>query len=54
MSQDPRIKNVIGTTWVLRNKLNEDGQVVNNKERLVCKVYAQVGVDFEEKISPVD
>jgi hypothetical protein len=29
----PRLKNknVIGTQWVFRNKLNEDGQVTKNK-----------------------
>jgi hypothetical protein len=33
----PKDKNVIGTKWVYRNKLNEDGQVTRNKTRLVCK-----------------
>jgi hypothetical protein len=47
-------KNVIGTKWVLRNKLNEYGQVIRNKEILVCKGYSQVeGIDFEEKFFPV-
>jgi hypothetical protein len=50
----PKNKNVIGTKWVFRNKLNEDGQVIRNKARLVCKGYAQVeGVDFEETYAPV-
>ncbi|XXG82894.1 hypothetical protein AAC387_Pa10g0771 [Persea americana] len=45
----PKNKNVIGTKWVFINKLNEEGQVVRNKARLVCKGYAQVeGIDFEE------
>jgi hypothetical protein len=45
----PKNKNVIGTKWVFRNKLNEDGQVTRNKTRLVCKGYAQIeGIDFEE------
>jgi hypothetical protein len=33
----PKNKNAIGTKWVFRNKLNEDGQVTRNKARLVCK-----------------
>ena len=32
-----------------KNKVNEDGEVIRNKARLVCKGYAQVeGIDFEE------
>ena len=27
----PKNKSVIGTRWVLKNKLNEDGKVVRNK-----------------------
>jgi hypothetical protein len=50
----PKNKNVIGTKWVFRNKLNEDGHVTRNKARLVCKGYTQVeGIDFEETFSPV-
>jgi hypothetical protein len=35
----PRLedKNVIGSKWVFKNKMNEKGQVVRNKARLVCK-----------------
>jgi len=48
-------KNVIGTKWVLWNKLDENGKVMRNKERLVCKGYTQVkGIDFEEKYAPVN
>lgn len=40
---------MIGTKRVFRNKLNENGQVVRNKARLVCKGYAQVeSIDFDE------
>jgi len=50
----PKNKNVIGTKWVFHNKLNEDGKVVRNKARLVCKGYVQVeGIDFEETFAPV-
>jgi len=36
----PKDKNVIGTKWVFKNKINEDSQIVRNKARLVCKGYA--------------
>ena len=36
----PKDKNVIGTKWVFRNKLDENGQVTRNKAILVCKGYA--------------
>jgi len=50
----PKNKNMIGTKWVFRNKLNEYGQVTTNKARLVCKGYAQIrGINFEETCSPV-
>jgi hypothetical protein len=50
----PKDKNVIDTKWVYKNKLNEDGQVIRNKARLVCKGYAQVeGIEFEETFAPV-
>ena len=31
----PKDKNVIGTKWVFRNKLDENGQVTQNKSKLV-------------------
>eukprot|EP00253_Pinus_taeda_P010071 PITA_10071 len=37
----PLDKIVIGTKWVFKNKLNENGEVIRNKPRLVCKGYAQ-------------
>ena len=50
----PNNKNVIGTKWVFINKMNEDGQVVRFKDRLVCKGYAQLeGIDFEETFALV-
>ena len=50
----PQYKNVIGTKWVFRNKLNGKGEVSRNKARLVCKGYPQVEeIDFEETFAPV-
>eukprot|EP00253_Pinus_taeda_P004881 PITA_04881 len=50
----PKDKNVIGTKWVFKNKLNENGEVIRNKARLVFKGYAQQeGIDFEETFALV-
>ena len=50
----PKHKNVIGTKWVFRNKLNEDGKVSRNKARLVCKGYSQEeGIDYGEIFSHI-
>ena len=50
----PHDKNIIGTKWILKNNLNENGGVIRNKDILVCKGYAQQeGVEFEETFSPV-
>eukprot|EP00253_Pinus_taeda_P020825 PITA_20825 len=45
----PTDKNVIGTKWIFKNKLNENGEVIRNKARLVCKGYAQQE-DLEEEV----
>ena len=50
----PVNKNIVGTKWVFKNKLNENDKVIRNKARLVCKGYTQVeGIDFEETFAPV-
>jgi len=42
----PPQKKIIGTKWVFRNKLNEQGEVTRNKARLVAQGYSQQeGID---------
>jgi len=36
---DPKDHPIIGTKWVFRNKLDESGNVVRNKARLVAQGY---------------
>jgi hypothetical protein len=36
----PADKNVVGSKWVYENKMHEQGNIVINKSRLVCKGYA--------------
>jgi hypothetical protein len=46
---------VVGTKWIFKNKLNENGVIIKNKAKLFCKGYAQVeGIDFEENFSPIE
>jgi len=45
---------IIGTKWVFRNKLDENGIIVRKKARLVPKGYNQEeGIDYEETYAPV-
>jgi len=47
-------KIIIGTRWVFRNKLDEEGKIVRKKARLVAQVYnQQEGIDYDEPFAPV-
>lgn len=50
----PENKTIIGTKWVYKNKMNEQGEVVRNKARLVAQGFCQEeGIDFNETFAPV-
>jgi hypothetical protein len=50
----PQHKNIIGTKWVFRNKLNEQGEVTRNKARLVAQGYSQQeDIDYTETFALV-
>ncbi|GKA51620.1 putative ribonuclease H-like domain-containing protein [Tanacetum coccineum] len=50
----PHGKRAIGTKWVYRNKKDERGIMIKNKERLVAQGYTQEeGIDFDEVFAPV-
>ncbi|GJZ72655.1 retrovirus-related pol polyprotein from transposon TNT 1-94 [Tanacetum coccineum] len=50
----PISQSVIGTKWVFRNKLDENGIISRNKARLVAQGYnQQEGIDYDETYAPV-
>ncbi|KAK8609111.1 hypothetical protein V6N13_025418 [Hibiscus sabdariffa] len=50
----PNDKSTIRTKWAFRNKLDESGNVVRNKARLVAQGYTQEeGIDFDETYAHV-
>ncbi|GJU03420.1 retrovirus-related pol polyprotein from transposon TNT 1-94 [Tanacetum coccineum] len=50
----PENQTIIGTKWVFKNKLDENGIVSRNKARLVAQGYnQQEGIYFDETYAPV-
>ncbi|CAM8978387.1 unnamed protein product [Rhodiola kirilowii] len=50
----PARRTIIGTKWVFKNKLDDKGEVVRNKARLVVKGYnQQEGIDYDETFAAV-
>ena len=50
----PKHHPIIGTKWVFRNKMNEQGVITRNKTRLVAKGYNQEeDIDYDETFALV-
>ncbi|GJU90100.1 retrovirus-related pol polyprotein from transposon TNT 1-94 [Tanacetum coccineum] len=50
----PYCKTIIGTKWIWKNKMDENGIVIKNKARLVAQGYnQQEGTDYKETFAPV-
>nr|GEY90984.1 retrovirus-related Pol polyprotein from transposon TNT 1-94 [Tanacetum cinerariifolium] len=50
----PKNQSIIGTKWVFKNKLDENGFISRNKARLVAQGYnQQERIDFDETYVPV-
>ena len=50
----PKNRSVVGTKWVFKNKIDSDGIITRNKERLVAKGYSQQEeIDYDETFAPV-
>ena len=50
----PSDGHIVGTKWIFKNKIDENGIVIRNKARLVAQGYSQIkGVDFKETFAPV-
>ncbi|GJS75211.1 retrovirus-related pol polyprotein from transposon TNT 1-94 [Tanacetum coccineum] len=51
---NPKDMTTIGTKWVFRNRLDENGVVSRNKVRLVAQGYnQQEGIDYDKTYAPV-
>ena len=50
----PSNQSVIGTRWIFRNKMDKNGIIIRNKERLVAQGFNQEEViDYEETFAPI-
>ncbi|MBW0496484.1 hypothetical protein O181_036199 [Austropuccinia psidii MF-1] len=49
----PQNANLLGSTWVFREKENSEGEVLQYKARLCVQGFSQIeGIDFNETFAP--
>ena len=50
----PPTANIVGSKWVFKTKLKEDGTIDRYKAQLVARDFSQIpGLDFGETFSPI-
>ena len=50
----PKGEHIIGTKWIFRNKIDEEGNVIGKKARLLAQEYSQMeGIYYDETFAPV-
>ncbi|CAI9261436.1 unnamed protein product [Lactuca saligna] len=50
----PQGRTIIGTCWVFRNNMDEDGILIRNKARLVAQGFCQLeGFNYDDMFAPV-
>lgn len=50
----PQDHPIFRTRWVFRNKLDDTGFIIRNKERLVAKVFTRIeGLDYDKIFAQV-
>jgi hypothetical protein len=50
----PKNRNVVSSKWLFKHKLNEHGQIIRRKVRLVARGFTQIyGMDYLDTFAPV-
>jgi hypothetical protein len=50
----PHDHNIIGTKWIFKNKLDENGSIIRNKARLVARILLSIACHLGFKLYQTD